>query len=33
MTDWQGKKHNYITKTAAMASNRYIHDEIMEAVA
>jgi myo-inositol-1(or 4)-monophosphatase len=32
ITDWQGEKLNYISKTAAIASNTYIHDELMEAI-
>jgi len=32
ITDWQGNKLSYISKTAAIASNNYIHDELMEAV-
>ena len=32
ITDWQGKKLSYISKTAAIASNSHIHDELMEAI-
>jgi myo-inositol-1(or 4)-monophosphatase len=32
ITDWQGKKLSYINKTAAIASNIYIHDELMETI-
>lgn len=32
ITDWQGKKLSYISKTATIASNSYIHDELMESL-
>jgi myo-inositol-1(or 4)-monophosphatase len=32
ITDWQGKKPDYISKTAAIVTNGYIHDELMEAI-
>jgi len=32
ITDWQGKKLTYISKTAAIASNNYIHDQLMNAM-
>ncbi len=32
ITDWQGNKLSYISKAAAIASNNYIHDELMEAI-
>ncbi|MHB8062277.1 MAG: inositol monophosphatase family protein [Ruminiclostridium sp.] len=32
ITDWQGKKLSYITKTAAIASNSYIHDELINTI-
>lgn len=32
ITDWNGKKLDYISKTAAIVSNGYIHDELMESI-
>lgn len=32
ITDWQDNKLSYISKTAAIASNGYIHDELIKAI-
>ncbi len=32
ITDWQGKSLDYISKTAAIVTNSYIHDELMVAI-
>ncbi|HEY5583343.1 MAG TPA: inositol monophosphatase family protein [Ruminiclostridium sp.] len=32
ITDWLGKKLNYINKTAIIATNSYIHEELMTSV-
>ncbi len=32
ITDWQGNNLNYISKTATIATNSYIHNELMEVV-
>lgn len=32
ITDWEGNKLSYISKLPTIATNRYIHDELLEAV-
>lgn len=32
ITDWQNKKLSYISKTAAIATNGFIHDELINAI-
>jgi myo-inositol-1(or 4)-monophosphatase len=32
ITDWHGNKLDYLSITSAIATNNYIHDELMEAI-